>query len=234
MPESLIKPFKVDIPKAEVDRLKAKLNETRLPGRSIVPDAGPKYEWASNLYETWKNDFDWYVVQEEMDAFPHYMTEIEDINIHFLYAKARRKDFNSNQRTPIPLLMIHGWPGSFWEFSQVWQPLSQPNSPHDLAFDVVAPSMPGFCWSSWPPRAGWTLKDTARIFDTLMRRLGYETYMVQCGDWGQFVGRELGAQYTESCKLVHLNFAPSPLPEGVEYTEREEAVASGWAFNDYG
>ncbi|KAL2851324.1 Alpha/Beta hydrolase protein [Aspergillus pseudodeflectus] len=240
MAKPLIKPFQVDIPKAEVDRLKGKLNDTRLPGRSIVPDAGtnygPTYEWASGLYEAWKNDFDWYAVQEEINAFPHYTTEIEDITVHFLHAKAQGNE--SDSKPAIPLLMIHGWPGSFWEFSQVWRPLSQPDSPHDdLVFDVVVPSMPGFCWSSWPPRAGWTLKDTARIFDVLMWRLGYETYMVQCGDWGQFVGRELGAQYTESCKLVHLNFAPSPLPEGVEYTEREKAVAArvdDWVENHIG
>ncbi|KAF7587411.1 hypothetical protein BBP40_007251 [Aspergillus hancockii] len=234
MAESFIRPFKIDIPKTKVDRLKAKLNDTRLPGRSIVPDAGtkygPTYEWAVNLYEAWKNDFDWYAVQDEMNAFPHYTTEIEDVQVHFLHAKAERSD-------SIPLLMIHGWPGSFWEFSQVWGPLSHPESPHDIAFDVVVPSMPGFCWSSWPPRSGWTLKDNARIFDILMKRLGYDKYMVQCGDWGQFVGRELGAQYTDSCKLLHLNFAPSPLPEDIEYTKREKAVAArvdDWVENHIG
>lgn len=239
---SEIRPFKVDIPVSEVERLQRKLQDTRLPGREIVPNAGsqyglfkpnpgqssppdydpnisgPPYEWARTLHEAWTNDFDWYSVQAEMNEYPHYIATIEDLNIHFLHARA-------DSPRAIPLLMIHGWPGSFWEFSQVWHPLSHPANPNDPAFHVVAPSMPGFCWSSWPPRKGWTLRDNARVFDTLMKKLGYEEYMVQCGDWGHFVGRELGARYTDSCKLLHTNFAPSPLPEGVEYTNREKEVA---------
>ncbi|KAH8435133.1 epoxide hydrolase family protein [Aspergillus melleus] len=217
-----IRPFKVDVPVEEVERLQRKLKGTRLPGREIVPNAGdkygPPYEWAQTLYDAWTNDFDWFSVQAEMNEYPHYITTIEDLNIHFLHARA------DNPRA-IPLLMIHGWPGSFWEFSQVWGPLSHPANPDDPPFHVVVPSMPGFCWSDWPPRACWTLRDNARVFDQLMKRLGYDEYMVQCGDWGHFVGRELGAKYTDSCKLLHTNFAPSPLPEGVEYTERERNVA---------
>jgi pimeloyl-ACP methyl ester carboxylesterase len=195
--------------------------------RFAIP--GPRYEWAAELFEAWKT-YDWYPVQDEINAFPHYLTEIEAIDIHFLHAKSARKD-------AIPLLMIHGWPGSFWEFSQVWTRLSNPESDNGKAFHVVVPSMPGFCWSSWPPRSGWTLKDNARIFDKLMGRLGYDKYMVQCGDWGYFVGRELGAQYSDRCKLLHLNFAPSPFPEGIELTEREKAVKareSDWIENHMG
>lgn len=165
-----------------------------------------------------------------MNEFPHFIADIEDLQVHFLHARADRDG-------AIPLLMVHGWPGSFWEFSQVWGQLSQPKSPDNPAFDVVVPSMPGFCWSSWPPHSGWTLKDNARVFDKLMKTLGYDRYMVQCGDWGQFVGRELGAKYGNSCKLLHLNFAPSPLPEGVELTGREKAVqerVDDWAENHLG
>ncbi|KAF6821834.1 putative epoxide hydrolase [Colletotrichum musicola] len=229
-----IQEFKVNIPREEVDRLNRKLKDTRLPGRPVVPDAGknygPEYKWAEDLYNAWTNSFDWFAVQQEMNEVSHYATTIEDLKIHFVHAKSERQD-------AIPLLAIHGWPGSFWEFSQVWGPLSRPPNPDDPAFHVVAPSMPGFCWSSWPPRAGWKLQDNARVFDTLMKRLGYNEYMVQCGDWGSFVGRELGSRYTDSCKLVHLNFAPSVLPEGAEHTERERKLAerrSDWLNNHLG
>ncbi|KAF7557718.1 hypothetical protein G7Z17_g432 [Cylindrodendrum hubeiense] len=191
MSKSQIRPFKVDIPDDEIERLQRKLRDTRLPGREIVPGAGknygPEYQWAANLYDAWNNDYDWKEVQEEINAFPHFIADIEDLNIHFLHARAERSD-------AIPLLLVHGWPG-------------------------------------------WTLQDTARIFDILMKNLGYDRYMVQCGDWGHFVGRELGANYTESCRLVHCNFAPSPLPDGVEYTERETAVAArvdDWVENHIG
>lgn len=165
-----------------------------------------------------------------MNAVPHYKTRLEGINIHFVHARSPRPD-------AIPLLMCHGWPGTFWEFSSVWGPLSNPPNPSDPAFHVVVPSLPGFCFSDWPPRAGWTLQDTARVFDGLMGRLGYGEggYMMQGGDWSHWIGRELGSRLQgkgegegdgkgSGCRLVHFNFAPSPLPEGVELTEREGEV----------
>lgn len=190
---------------------------------------GPTYEWARNLYDAWL-DYDWYEVQDQMNSFPHYTTRIEGVKLHFVHARSERED-------AIPLIMCHGWPGSFWEFSSVWGPLSRPSDPSDPAFHVVAPSLPGFCFSDWPPRAGWTLQDTARLFDKLMRKLGYARYMMQGGDWSHWIGREMGSKFTDSCKLVHFNFAPSPLPEGVEYTSREREVqgrVDDWLENHMG
>lgn len=198
--------------------------------RAVTDVLGPTFDWAKQLYDAWLGDFDWTDAQKKINEHPHYLTRIEDLQIHFLHARARKSN-------AIPLLLVHGWPGSFWEFSQVWGPLSDPADPSEQAFDVVVPSLPGFCWSDWPPHSGWTLQDTARVFDKLMKKLGYNEYMVQCGDWGHFVGRELGSKYADSCKLLHCNFAPSPLPEGVEYTERERAVAArvdDWVENHIG
>jgi pimeloyl-ACP methyl ester carboxylesterase len=115
--------------------------------------------------------------------------------------------------------MIHGWPGSFFEFSEVIGPLSDPDA--SPSFHVVVPSLPGFVFSSPPPRTGWTVKDTARIFHNLMLSLGYSTYAVQAGDWGAMVARELGAQYSDSCKVMHLNWCPGVVPE----SERGEETA---------
>ncbi|OJJ79309.1 epoxide hydrolase family protein [Aspergillus glaucus CBS 516.65] len=229
-----IQPFQINIPKEEVDRLNQKLKDTRFPGGPIVADAGtrygPPYEWAQTLYNTWINDFDWYSVQNDINKYPQYTNSIENLNIFFLHARAERPN-------AIPLLMVHGWPGCFWEFSRVWGPLSCPSDDEDIAFHVVVPSLPGFCWSDGPHRSGWTLQDTARVFDQLMKKLGYQEYMVQCGDWGHFVGRELASKYTDSCKLLHFNFAPSPLPPGVEYTDREKTTVdreNDWLENHIG
>ncbi|KAF9871171.1 epoxide hydrolase [Colletotrichum karsti] len=206
---SEIRPFKVDVPAEEVERLKRKLNDTRLPGREIVPgagsDYGPSYTWAETLFNEWKNNYDWPAAQASLNATPQYLTEIESVTIHFAHIPS------PDPSSAIPILLVHGWPGSFYEFHRLWQPLSNPPAGQP-AFNVVAPNMPGFCWSSWPPRKGWTMKDNARIFDVLMKRLGYEEYMVQCGDWAHWVGRELGSKYTDSCKVVHCNFAPSIAP----------------------
>lgn len=209
MADSAIYPFKVDIPREEVERLYRKVKDTRLPPKEIVPDAGnkygPTYTWAKDLLEAWQNDFDWYPIQDEINAVPQFKTKVEDVNIHFVHVRSERAD-------AIPLIMVHGWPGSFYEFSKVWKPLANPEDPKQPAFHVVVPSMPGYCFTDWPPKAGWTLQDNARIFDALMKRLGYSEYMFQGGDWAHWVGREMGSKYTDSCKLVHFNFAPSPLP----------------------
>lgn len=173
MSTSNITPFKVDIPKSEVDRLKRKLQDTRLPPKEIVPNAGsaygPTYDWGKNLYDAWINDFDWYEHQARINTAPHFIYQSAEPNlkIHFLHAKSKRSD-------AIPLIMCHGWPGSFYEFNQVWGPLSNPENEKDLAFHVVVPSLPGYAFSDWPPRAGWTLQDTAKVFDALMKELGYK------------------------------------------------------------
>lgn len=169
--EADIKPFKVDIPKDEVDRLKRKLKDHRLPPKPVVPEAGtkygPTYEWGKNLVDKWINDFDWYEHQKQINTAPHFMyTHPEGLKIHFVHARSERKD-------AIPLIMCHGWPGSFYEFNQVWGPLSSPSDASQPAFHVVVPSLPGYGFSDWPPRAAWTLQDTTKIFDALMKRLGY-------------------------------------------------------------
>jgi pimeloyl-ACP methyl ester carboxylesterase len=124
--------------------------------------------------------------------------------------------------------MVHGWPGTFYEFSDIIPLLTNPGGEgSEQAFNVVFPSLLGFCFSSPPPRKGWTMKDTARIFDALMLRLGYQEYAVQAGDRGQFVARELGAQYTDRCKVIHLNYCPGALPETLsesDLTEREKGA----------
>lgn len=84
---------------------------------------GPSYQWAKELYEAWTHDFDWLSVQKEINEFPQFITSIENINIHLLHAPAKSPN-------AIPLLMVHGWPGSFWEFSQTWDPLSNPSDKH--------------------------------------------------------------------------------------------------------
>jgi pimeloyl-ACP methyl ester carboxylesterase len=103
--------------------------------------------------------------------------EIEGISLHFVHQKSPRPN-------AVPLLMSHGWPGSFYEFHKVLGPLSEPTDPQAPAFDVVVPSLPGFGFSGPPPRQGWTLIDTARVYDTLMVKvLGYRQYTAQGGDW---------------------------------------------------
>ncbi|KAF2021192.1 epoxide hydrolase [Aaosphaeria arxii CBS 175.79] len=217
--------FKVDVPSHEIKRLKEKVRNTRLPSNPIVPEAGEDYgppiEWFQRLHQTWTVDFDWESVQQHLNRHEHFLGNIKDeehnLKLHFVHVRSSRPN-------AIPLLLVHGWPGSFYEFDRVIDLLSEPKDANVQAFHVVVPSLPGFCWSSAPPRRGWTLKDNARVFNNLMLGLGYLSYGVQAGDWGSFVARELGAQYP-ACKAVHLNFCPVPLhtPDN-ELSPREKLV----------
>lgn len=131
--------------------------------------------------------------------------------------------------------MIHGWPGSFYEFDRIIDRLVAPESTADPAFHVVAPNLPGFCWSSKPPTRGWTLQDNARVLDNLMNGLGYSAYVAQAGDWGSFVARELGSKYPK-CRAVHLNFSPPPedfIPETPSEKSRFER-SQDWLDNHLG
>ncbi|KAL2850956.1 Alpha/Beta hydrolase protein [Aspergillus pseudodeflectus] len=177
--------FKVDIPREKVERLKRKLNDTRLPGREIVPDAGtlygPSYAWALELLEEWRHNFDWYKAQGQINEYPHYLCSIEGLDIHFLHACAE----NPNA---IPLLLVQGWPGSFLRYA--WVQLVR------LATETrVDSSRQCPCFQQANKQAG-----LLRIYGS-RRRLDH------------FVARELGARYTDSCKLVHFNFAPAGLPD---------------------
>jgi len=182
-----IRPFKVDVPKSEVDRLLRKLKDTRIPTQEIVPGAGSDYgvtvDWIRSMYDYWVNDFDWYKQQDLINQKPMALTEINGQDVHFVHVRSKQPD-------AMPLLLIHGWPGSFYEFSQVIELLTNPEDKSKQAFHCIVPSLPGFCFSSRPPR-GQTLKEVAGMFHTLVQRLGYDNYCVQAGDWGQWVGREL-------------------------------------------
>ena len=233
-----VKPFKVNIPEAELERLRQKLLTTRYPKQDVVIDAGDDYgfqnQWAVDMYDYWANSFSWAKAQESMNKWPQYTTKIEDLDIHFIHQP-------SSKPGAIPLLLVHGWPGSFYEFSEVIDEFSE-GSENSPAFNCVVPSMPGFTYSSAPQRRGWTVKDTARVLHTLMLRLGYEEYCCQAGDWGSFPVRELGANpdYSKSCKAIHLNWCPGALPEDLnedQLTEREKKArdkAIDWRTNHIG
>ena len=227
-----IKPYSPHIDIREVERLHTKIKDVRVPTLDVVPDSGNDYgiptQWAVKLHDYWQNKFSWSAAEGRINQFDHFMTELEGVNLHFVHQKSPVQD-------AIPILLIHGWPGSFYEFSEVIKPLTQAGS--DSSFHCVVPSLPGFCWSSAPPRKGWTVKDTARIFDALMQRLGYDKYCVQAGDWGAMVAREIGAQYETRCRVMHLNWCPGALPEGTAPTEREAKCAAkgqNWRTNHVG
>lgn len=177
-------------------------------------------------------------MQAHLNRNEHFIATIDDegspLKVHFTHTRSTKADPNA-----IPIILVHGWPGSFHEFDRVVDSLANPTSVSDPAFHVVVPSLPGFCWSSPPPRRGWTMQDTARVFHKLMLELGYTSYVAQAGDWGSFVAREMGARFDE-CKAVHLNFCPVALDAGIneaDLTPRERKVkvrCQNWLDNHLG
>jgi pimeloyl-ACP methyl ester carboxylesterase len=178
---------------------------------------GPPLPWIQKLYTHWLHTFSWPTASAQISQWHHYTTTISSLTVHFIHEKARVR-----QDTAIPLLLIHGWPGTFFEFQNVMTPLLYGSDDESASvFDLVIPSLPGFCWSQGPPR-GWTLQDTAGMYDELMQRLGYTSYVAQAGDWGHWVVRELGSGRFPGCKAVHTNMCPGAPPEGAKLTDKEK------------
>ncbi|GAA5899466.1 epoxide hydrolase family protein [Sporobolomyces salmoneus] len=227
------KPFKVDIPKEEVDELHQRLENARWPSTDTVVDdmtpeeqnevfgmgKGPTLPLMKELAAEWKNH-DWEKAQALINKFNHFKVGIEDIDLHFLHHRSTRED-------AVPIILCHGWPGSFLEFLHTIPLLTEPKEAGAQAFHVVVPSMPGYAFSSPPKTSKWVMNDTARIFDKLMVGLGYTSYVAQGGDWGSVTARLLGSLHKDHCKGVHLNFCPVPTPSLLSWINPHTLLA--WA-----
>jgi len=200
-----IEEFHIDIPQADVDDLARRLGETRWP--ATLPGAawerGVPVGYLRELAAYWRDGFDWRAQEGRLNSHPQYTTQIDGQRIHFLHVRSPEPDAT-------PLLLIHGWPGSVVEFLNVIGPLSDPRSHGGdpaQAFDLVIPSLPGFGFSGPVAGPGWGSRRIAAAFATLMRRLGYERYGAQGGDFGAFVAPDLGRVDPEHVIGVHVNAA---------------------------
>ncbi|EME52465.1 epoxide hydrolase family protein [Amycolatopsis decaplanina] len=207
----MIKPFHIDIPQADLDDLADRLARTRWPNE--VADAGWDYGFPlarlRELAEYWRTGYDWRAHEAELNELPHFTTEIEGQNIHFVHVRSANPD-------ALALVLTHGWPGSFLEFLDVIEPLS-----HD--FHLVIPSIPGYGFSGPTHERGWSVDRIARAWAELMRRLGYEHYGAQGGDFGSGISTALGAVAPEHVVGVHVNYLPTRPDPAVELSEEDEA-----------
>jgi epoxide hydrolase len=206
-----MKPFRIDIPQADLDDLRSRLDCTRWPHG--LPDAdwdrGVPVGYLSSLAEYWRSIYDWRAAEARLNQFPQFTTEVDGANVHFLHVR-------SPEPNAVPLILTHGWPGSVAEFLHVIGPLSDPAShgadPND-AFHLVIPSVPGFGFSGPVSEKGWNIVRVARAWAELMRRLGYEKYLTQGGDLGAFVCLVLAGVDHEHVGGAHVNFLVTP-PSG--------------------
>jgi hypothetical protein len=183
-----IRPFTIAIPQAAIDDLQHRLSHTRYPiaapGDSW--DYGTPVAYLQKMVAAWQQ-FDWRAQEARMNAVPNFVTEIDDQTVHFVHVR-------SKEPGATPLLLAHTYPGSFAEFLDMIGPLTDPvahGGRAEEAFDVVIPSMPGFGFSTPLVGGGWTMARVARAYDTLMRRLGYQSYGAHGSDGGAMISREL-------------------------------------------
>jgi pimeloyl-ACP methyl ester carboxylesterase len=197
-----IRPFTYKATNAELGELRTRIAATRWPDKETVSDRtqGAQLAKVQKLVHYWATDYDWRKLEAKLNALPQFITEIDGLDIHFIHVR-------SPHANALPLIMTHGWPGSFLEFVKVIGPLSDPES-HGArandAFDLVVPSMPGFGFSAKPQATGWNAERIAAAWVELMKRLGYRRYVSQGGDWGALVTDVMGRRAPEGLLGIHV------------------------------
>ena len=218
-----VQPYKIEIPDSVLDDLKSRLERTRwpdeLPGTGW--DYGSNLDYVKELVEYWRTKFDWHAQEKLINSFSHFKSKVDGLNIHFIHEKGKGPN-------PMPLVITHGWPGTFFEMYKIIPMLSDPAShggdPAD-AFDVVAPSMPGYGFSDATDKRGLSVLSIGDLWAKLMsENLGYQKFAAQGGDWGARVTAKLGLSHGDKVIGIHTTSTSSPTPyQGPGTRELSEA-----------
>jgi pimeloyl-ACP methyl ester carboxylesterase len=209
--DDAIRPFRFDVPQADLDDLRRRINRTRWPDRETVSDQSQGVPLAKmqTLLRYWGSDYDWRPVEAKLNALPQFITRIDGLDIQFAHIR-------SPSANALPLIITHGWPGSVLELLKVVGPLTDPvahGGRAEDAFDLVLPSMPGYGFSEKPQGTGWGPDRIARAWAVLMARLGYTRYVAQGGDWGSVVADVMARQAPPSLLGIHVNMPATVPPE---------------------
>jgi pimeloyl-ACP methyl ester carboxylesterase len=208
-----IRPFHVEVPQEQLDDLRRRIVATNWPEKETVADQsqGVPLAMIQKLARYWGTEYDWRKCEAKLNALPHFITEIDGLDIHFIHVRSQHED-------ALPLIVNHGWPGSIIEQLKIIEPLTNPTAhggSEEDAFHLVIPSMPGYGFSGKPTRTGWGPERMGRAWAALMPRLGYDRYVAQGGDWGAFVVDWMGVQELEGLLAIH-NSMPGTVPAEVD------------------
>ncbi|MBF4515599.1 alpha/beta fold hydrolase [Flavobacterium sp. ANB] len=207
-----IRPYHISISQEAITELRNRVNATRWPDKETVTDQsqGVKLQQIQNLVKYWGTDYDWHKTETKLNALPQFVTNIDGLDIQFIQIKSKHKN-------AFPLIITHGWPGSFFELLKVIGPLTDPTAyggKAEDAFDLVIPSMPGYGFSEKPTGTGWGPEKIGKAWNVLMKRLGYKHYVSQGGDWGSVIADAMARQAPEGLLGIHLNM-PATVPADI-------------------
>jgi pimeloyl-ACP methyl ester carboxylesterase len=230
-PDDGIRPFRFTASEDDLADLRRRIAATRWPEKEPVTDhsQGVPLATMQKLAKYWANEYDWRKCESRLNAVPNFLTTIDGLDIHFIHVRSKHAN-------ALPVIITHGWPGSIIEQMKIIGPLTDPTAyggkPED-AFDVVIPSMPGYGFSGKPAETGWGPDRIGRAWAVLMKRLGYERYVAQGGDWGAIIVDVMATQGHPGLVAIHTNmanvipadidkaaFAGAPAPSGLSPDEK--------------
>src|SRR5258705_5257992 len=204
-----IRPFTFQVSEEELADLRRRINATRWPERETDPSQGVRSETIKAPAGYWATDYDWPTFEKRFAPLPHFVTEIDGVDIHFIHVRSKHDD-------ALPMIVTHGWPGSTIEQLKIIEPLTDPTN-HGAteadAFHLVIPSLPGHGFSEKPKETGWDPIRIARAWVVLMKRLGYERFVAQGGDWGNAVTEQLALLKPAGLLGIHTNMPATIPPE---------------------
>jgi epoxide hydrolase len=218
-----LEPFQIAVPEADLIDLRRRLSAARWPSRETVLDwsQGVPLGLLHKLCEHWQTAYDWRATERRLNRLPHYRAAIDGLPVHFIHLPSPVVD-------AVPVIMTHGWPGSFFEFEQVIQRLADPaafGEPPRQAFHVVVPSLPGYGFSEAPNEPGWNIHRIAAAWAELMDRLGYSRFIALGSDWGTSISTCLALDHRP--RLLGLHLIPPLVPppaRGTTLSEPERAA----------
>ncbi len=234
-----IRPLRVNVPEAELTELRRRVKATRWPERETDATQGVPLATIQALARYWATAYDWRKVEARLNALAQFITEIDGLDIHFIHVRSKHEN-------ALPLIVTHGWPGSIIKQMKIIDPLTNPTA-HGAsatdAFHLVIPSMPGYGFSGKPTTTGWNPVRMACAWVVLMKRLGYEGFVAQGGDWGAIVVDQMGVQAAPELLGIHTNmagvvppdidgglFSGGPVPPGLSGDERRACEQLSFAY----